>query len=110
MLTADLIGPELDYWVAMALDHTVVMFAGAPKVMDWQKAGSIVRGNPFIPSTHWAQGGPIIEHKHISIEEEHPGCWFAQERYTKASARADTPLVAAMRAFVASKFGPEVQP
>jgi hypothetical protein len=61
------------------------------------------------PSTMWHIGGPIIQRERISVECEHPDCWYAEERYTKASGRGPTPLIAAMRASVASKFGEEVE-
>jgi hypothetical protein len=111
---SELAGAELDYWVAKALGHNVIMFAGAPKVMDWQKQGSLIRGNPFMPSTHWAQGGPLIEEHKISIER----CGNPATGDTRAYAYmigtelegqyGETALEAAMRALVASHFGDTV--
>ena len=65
-------------------------------------------GNPTPDySTNWAQGGPILEREKISTDWDHDA-WNAsidgQTRYYTA----DTPLIAAMRCFVASKLGDEV--
>ena len=58
-------------------------------------------------STDWAQGGPIIEREGIAIFIEYPKDWGATDgNYRKAG---DTPLIAAMRCFVASKLGDEVE-
>jgi len=67
-------------------------------------------------STDWSQGGPIIEREVISlIKTSKSGFWSAYfvrnttVDYEKRQADADTPLVAAMRCYVASKLGDEVE-
>lgn len=91
----------------------------ATKVYEWS------------PSTDWAIGGPIIERERIvlvpSDAGEAPVVWSAsvgvRPHYiddslpfdhrtigtNDACATGETPLVAAMRAYVASKFGDEVE-
>ena len=68
----------------------------------------------FEPSENWADGGPIIEREEISIEfgrAEFKSAWVA---YKLGSPHEDnpkfgsTPLIAAMRCYVASKLGDEV--
>jgi hypothetical protein len=66
-------------------------------------------------STDWAQAGPIIEREHLKI------VYFASSREWNVSKlrygglcepynmKAPTPLVAAMRCYVASKLGDEVE-
>ena len=66
------------------------------------------------PSTNWAQGGPIIERERISIEDCQDGAglyWEATriEPPAVSEARGPTPLVAAMRCYVASQLGDEVE-
>ncbi|CAJ0701649.1 hypothetical protein LMG19089_02891 [Ralstonia edaphis] len=70
----------------------------------------------FHPSRDWAQGGPIIEHARIQIVPQNVNHlrWSAYvdeglglgavpvEQY------GENPLVAAMRAYVASRFGDDV--
>jgi hypothetical protein len=67
-------------------------------------------------STDWAQGGPIIEREGIEIRKGNPlyfptgndngdhyeSLWLAGKQH------GPTPLIAAMRCFVASKLGDEV--
>ena len=69
----------------------------------------------FEPSENWADGGPIIEREEISIEfgrAEFKSAWIA---YKLGSPHEDnpkfgsTPLVAAMRCYVASKMGDEIE-
>ena len=58
--------------------------------------------------TDWAQGGPIIEREKIAIDWDHD-CWNASTDSHPAYYSAETPLVAAMRCYVASKLGDEVE-
>ena len=64
----------------------------------------------FTPSTNWAQGGPIIEREGIDLYQS--GTWLAEKQTsnepTMVSGNGDTPLVAAMRCYVASKLGDTV--
>ena len=66
----------------------------------------------YSPTTNWEQGGPIIEREKISVGWSFGhDAWEAQiyltdemiERY------GPTPLIAAMRCYVASKLGDEVE-
>jgi len=59
----------------------------------------------YTPSTDWSQGGPIIEREGISITYD--DVWTAEDVYGRAQ-WGDTPLIAAMRCFVASKLGDTV--
>lgn len=65
-------------------------------------------------STDWSQGGPIIEREHISTTCDHSGIWVAYSLWNYADVRqfmqgGSTPLVAAMRCYVTSKLGEEVE-
>lgn len=77
----------------------------------------------YAPSREWSQGGPIIERERIAVFQwtnRKDGAdqeWHAAVRMTICQGEIDeddghatghTPLVAAMRAYVASKFGEEV--
>ncbi len=72
-------------------------------------------GMPFEPSCVWAQGGPIIERERIAI-------WFekyddidsalpvwAAVRFNEQDYYGSTPLIAAMRCYVAMKLGDEIE-
>lgn len=57
-------------------------------------------------STSWSQGGPIIEREQIAIYLEYQDSWAATDGNYRMP--GDTPLIAAMRCYVASKLGDEV--
>lgn len=58
-------------------------------------------------STDWAFGGPIIERERIDVLYEHDLRWIAVPQKGIES-YGPTPLVAAMRCYVASKLGDTV--
>ncbi len=65
------------------------------------------------PSTNWAQGGPIIERELIQVSPEvgkqgAGNAWWAVAM-TPFEAYGPTPLIAAMRCYVASKLSDEVE-
>ena len=58
-------------------------------------------------ATDWAQGGPLIEREVIALYLYGPEKWCAvadDKEY-----QGPTPLIAAMRCYVASKLGDEVE-
>ncbi len=72
----------------------------------------------YTPSTDWAQGGSIIEREEIGIKRNAPCSdgrqWEASGSITAKGAGyqfayGTTPLIAAMRCYVASKLGDEVE-
>ena len=64
---------------------------------------------PFSPSTDWAVGGPIIEREKIGILwSSTPECFVSWSPSGEKVSRGPTPLIAAMRCYVASKLGAEV--
>lgn len=70
----------------------------------------------FTPSIDWAQGGPIIEREglELSVHIIHNGVitgWACEKDWPSTyqkGAVGPTPLIAAMRCYVASKLGDEV--
>lgn len=69
--------------------------------------------DPYPPmfSTNWAQGGPIIEREEIYLNPNNGNdLWFAETTIDGPRGEyGPTPLIAAMRCFVASKLGDEVE-
>jgi hypothetical protein len=68
----------------------------------------------YTPPTDWSQGGPIIEREGISLEtmahDEYGDGWLATlVRGAVYMEFAPTPLIAAMRCYVASKMGDEIE-
>jgi len=68
----------------------------------------------YSPSTNWAQGGPIIEREFIMLTHPKYNCWTAiAQDSTDLDAPlyredGETPLIAAMRCYVASVLGAEI--
>jgi hypothetical protein len=60
----------------------------------------------YAPSTDWAQGGPIIERENIATAW-HITRWVAWRGVVEHP--GPTPLIAAMRCFVASKLGNDIE-
>ena len=65
----------------------------------------------YSPSSNWAQGGPIIEKKQISINKLPLHCVAdIRDRYTTIlSMYGPTPLIVAMRCYVASELGNKIE-
>lgn len=101
--TQDLIDGPLD-WAAMRAEE---MVRGLPQ---GYFSDMVIRGVLAI-STDWAQGGPIIEREQMDIKWVGiNNCrasieWLDEEHF---EAFGPTPLIAAMRCFVASRLGDEV--
>jgi hypothetical protein len=95
MKTSELQGAALDWAVAL-IEHP-----------EWKEQGF---GSSFItysPSFDWSQGGPIIGRERICLIDQGGDYWQALWGWKEAF--GPTPLVAAMRCYVASKLGDEVE-
>jgi hypothetical protein len=137
MKVSELIGAQLDYWVARANGagtDTAKMKDGddwcaiemVPNAMKpfpacilGQKVGRgklPYRSCWFYPSTTWVDGGPIIDRERMSFAtmgtgpagENGKAPIVAIPEESRHAMEGPTHLVAAMRAFVAGKFGLEV--
>jgi hypothetical protein len=99
MKTSELIGTALDWAVAKCEGRpysvTLDDIKGAPPLV----------APIFNPSTSWQEGGPLIEREGIDIYQS--GVWVA-EMDCKHTTEGPTPLIAAMRCYVASKLGDDV--
>lgn len=72
----------------------------------------------FTPSTNWAIGGPIIEREKISVVWSHwqwcagtgdIGEIYRDDEGSHFTGTGPTPLIAAMRCYVTSKLGEEIE-
>lgn len=120
---SELEGAELDYWVARACGATEGSYSG--EIDGGKIYVGIFDGKPmcddapcgFKPSALWAHGGPIIERERLMLEYEGDAIgWSATYEAGlhslstwKRKAVGPTALIAAMRCYVASKFGEEVE-
>ena len=60
-------------------------------------------------STNWAQGGRIIERCCINVYYDGGGYWCATTDSGDPPRFGPTPLIAAMRCYVASQMGDEIE-
>ena len=79
----------------------------------WNAQG-LERWSTYAPSTDWSQGGPIIEREKIDVQVSCVKGWAAYINNDELTADlyqglGPTPLIAAMRCFVASKLGDEIE-
>lgn len=108
--TNELAGALLDAAVAKAEGKKI---AKTPEGEDgaWIEVGWPEGRLPYAPSTNWNDGGPIIERERIKLDPdfspEIKGDWVAM--LAGGYAEGPTPLIAAMRAYVASTLGDEVE-
>jgi hypothetical protein len=107
MKTTELTGVALDWAVATAERIAFEFDCGA----------LIINGSDYYcPSEDWAQGGAIIEREEIELTRGSPDAneWVAtidlfEGDVMRESQSGETPLIAAMRCYVASKLGDEVE-
>ena len=115
-----------------ALDWAVALI----EYPEWKEQGylevfphdlSFDDGTTYTPSTDWSQGGPIIEREKIGVwwathyvdEDgvEYGNHWYAEMGCTDENvdsrycgvADGPTPLITAMRCYVANKMGDEIE-
>lgn len=115
MKTNELTGAALDWAVAKCEGRQ------EPEVVDNFAVAWYTWGNTHY-STDWAQGGPIIERERLTVmydddwkfdptdPEDNGERWMANTNdvYYEPTAYGPTPLIAAMRCYVASKLGDDI--
>lgn len=102
--TSELIDTALD-WAVSECNYVTCYFDHKGRLMEERGDLSWV----YAPSTDWSQGGPIIERERIASNySAKRDCWFAESYDEKHVEAGGTPLIAAMRCYVASKLGDEV--
>jgi len=116
MKTSELTGAALDWAVAKCEGGTGFWYDSIATywitIDGKDRALSKGWAQSYQPSTDWKQGGPIIEREEISVNWAN-GQWeahtvtdddnFDQIEY------GPTPLIAAMRCYVASKLGDDIE-
>lgn len=92
MKTAELSDAALDWAVTKCEGFDVDTDGGTWGLWGW--------------ATKWEQGGPIIERENICLWTE--GYNWEAKQYGACEQWGDTPLIAAMRCYVASKLGDDI--
>lgn len=119
MKTSELTGAALDWAVSLITNPEWSDEDRRWNTYDYVDTGE-EGDEPYSPSTNWAQGGPIIDREQISTYPDVNNTWIAQRRtWLKDGAvsvrrqwhwgSGSTLLIAAMRCFVASKLGDEIE-
>jgi Protein of unknown function (DUF2591) len=113
--TSELIGQQLDWAVAKCEGKNGVLHDDGITRCIVVAAPSGVYKGIWCPTVNWAQGGPIIEREAHNLFKHNGGtewccaCNVPRDGYTAIiTADGPTPLIAAMRCYVASKLGAEV--
>lgn len=120
MKTAELIGPALDWAVAKCEGIFEQPSAGFSSEYVWSHTNpDSWRLEIFLPSTNWTRGGPIIERELLQLTPRFLAkgfCWeclifenIFNDDDTDCFSTGPTPLIAAMRCYVASKLGTEIE-
>lgn len=117
--TSTLVGPPLHWAVALSQGLSVRYIRGIGCVMVdlslVKPAGIRTYGDDsqwevYGPSIDWAVGGPIIERERITWTGQSARLVrFEHGEYRNFEEFGPTPLIAAMRVYVAAKLGPEVE-
>ena len=107
MKTSELIGTKLDWAVAKCEPNMLDLYYSddneplfLEEAPDYHQA--------WEPSSNWAQGGPIIERERLDVYGFDGENWCANDNL-RATQYGPTPLIAAMRCYVASKLGEIVE-
>jgi hypothetical protein len=100
---------QLDWMVANIEDVECLYWAGEERkkqtFAEWKE-----NGIGYSPSTNWYQGGPILDREIYSFSsDDNSTTKYAWHKDNKTRSRGDTFLIAAMRCYVASKMGDEVE-
>ena len=119
--TNELIGPALDWAVAESEGNVRLQYDSREGLIICNILGWI----PYRPSVAWAQGGPIIAREMIDLRKIYNNglpnanpydCWKAEIIFRDGKlvagdlfAYGPTPLVAALRCYVSSVLGEEVE-
>jgi hypothetical protein len=110
--TSELTSTPLAWAVAQALKL---------EIDSTEKTVLFYEGEPFLPDTYWHQGGPIIEREGITVAkgnrvyfpqgnekgDYYEDLWRARLSPPDSWTHGTTPLIAAMRCFVAAHLGDE---
>ena len=118
MKTSELTGAALDWAVAIAEGFKpsqlyISKWPNSPASIytrtfdDDGNPDGYMTGPDRLYSRKWEAGGPIIEREKIAIDFD-GAAWCASDNHRPLANYGPTPLIAAMRCYVASKLGEDV--
>lgn len=102
---------QLD-WLVGTIEHSLG-FEYRPRTKKCYAYDKTKLMKVYSPTTSWAQGGPIIERERLNLRASGAGDWVASTHDLAHPERriqyGPTPLTAAMRCFISSRLGEEVE-
>ena len=109
MKTSELTDIALD-WAVTTIEQPEALRFGLEDWCEQRRTNTRFGEYLYRWSTSWTWAGPIIERERITIDaREHGQLWVAHSRIVgQDGITGPTPLIAALRAFVASKLGEEI--
>jgi hypothetical protein len=108
MKTSELTGAALDWAVAKCEGYEIVSMKGSKATFLDRRDDGALNDMEISYSTNWAQGGPIIEREMISLWPFDDVTWKAETARDAIVFEGETPLIAAMRCYVAAKLGDDI--
>jgi hypothetical protein len=114
MKTSELTGAALDWAVAKCEGIELENGCYNRLLVDGRMSKGQSMLVPFKPSADWQQGGAIIEREWINIVKNESGKYWqaASEKWMLNDGHpciGETPLIAAMRCYVESELGDDVE-
>ena len=104
---------KVEHLTGKALDYAVALCEGMKYRSEVEYNGIGMEYEPHLYSTNWGQGGRIIEREGITLfcvdDYEWAAAFGAAQYFVGEHPVAATPLVAAMRLYVKSKFHEQVE-
>ena len=112
--TQDLTDAALDWAVAKCQGYVEQGVYGTPEFRDsevYLRYCDAVLNSCYSPTTDWAQGGPILDRERITIRQwtNMPSIHAYMPHDGAPWGAGPTPLIAAMRCYVAGRLGDEVE-
>ena len=106
--TSELTGAALDWAVATSKGYSRAALTLGKGMIEFKNMHEDGYHNY---STDWSQGGSIIERERINVGDNCPTGWQASKRkgVLSITGQGPTPLIAAMRCYVASKLGDTIE-
>lgn len=112
MKTAELTDLALDWAVVRCECDIPAQFVSIPALLNGSvrvfRKDTSAYSEPVSPSTNWAEGGPITAREGITLRCGLNG-WDAELPEFNLLTHGESALIAAMRCYVASKLGDEVE-
>ena len=107
MKTSELTGAAPD-WAVAKWEGVALL---DPYNNEWELCWTLLADNSgdyYAPSTDWAQGGPIIEREQMEFDRDEDTQLYSAYDGVHGGV-GQTHLIAAMRCYVSSKLGDEVE-